>query len=317
MRGLLILILLGGLLYSGYWVVTVRTLEEATEARLVAARAEGWRIEIDEMETSGFPSRFDTFVEGVEVATPDGRFYWQAPFFQVFALAYRPTEVIAAFPTEQQICVGNLCVDVVSERMRASATVADLDGRIEAATVEGEAIEVGREGETLLAADSLLGALREVADRENAQDGYLRLGGTTVSPGLVGPGLPEVPADVVVDARLGLTGPLGPVPVEVDWIELRLLELRWGELQLSAGGELTVLPDGTPEGLLMLRSPDVDAWLEALGAAGLVADQGLGLARGMLAAMTGPDGVTELPLSFARGGMQLGPIPLGPAPLLR
>jgi len=91
-------------LYAGYWVVGSRTVEGQAVSGLDALQSDGWTVAYSDVNTRGFPSRFDTTVTDLDLTAPDGTRY-QAPFVQALALSYRPNEVIAAFPDEQTLTI--------------------------------------------------------------------------------------------------------------------------------------------------------------------------------------------------------------------
>jgi hypothetical protein len=83
--------------------------------------AQGWVADYDTIETRGFPSRFDTTINTLELADPRTGWAWSAPFFQVFALSYKPNHIIAVWPNEQTIATPLARANITAEDMRASA----------------------------------------------------------------------------------------------------------------------------------------------------------------------------------------------------
>jgi hypothetical protein len=95
--------------------------------------------------------------------------------------------------------------------------------------------------------------------------------------------------------------------------------LNWGSLHLSANGKVDRAPDGFAEGQIDFRIKDWQQILALLVALGLVLpEMGETISRGLaVLAETGADPeVLELPLIFSEGRMNLGPLPLGAAPIL-
>ena len=82
MRPLLILVAILAALYGGYWLVGERQIEARAAQALDDLRAEGWQVDYASLDTSGFPSRFDTTLTDLRIADPSGQVTWSAPFVQ-------------------------------------------------------------------------------------------------------------------------------------------------------------------------------------------------------------------------------------------
>ena len=102
-------------------------------------------------------------------------------------------------------------------------------------------------------------------------------------------------------------------------LALREASLAWGELALSAEGSVEIGADGVPRGRIDLRVEDWRRLLGLLRATGVVGERLAPLterAMEVLAELSPDPDVIEAPLSFQKGFVSLGPIPLGPAPRL-
>ena len=103
-------------------------------------------------------------------------------------------------------------------------------------------------------------------------------------------------------------------------IELKLAEARWGRLELQAAGEVTVDAAGIPTGEITVKARNwrdilrlaVDSGALPQGFAGTLED---GLA--LVSQMAGNPKTLDIPLGLRDGRVLLGPVPLGPAPVLR
>lgn len=113
---------------------------------------------------------------------------------------------------------------------------------------------------------------------------------------------------------------LGGPPVQPREIVVESADLRWGTLGLSVQGALQMDAIGVPEGALTI---DVRNWRQLLN---MVRDAGtvppnllnaVEKALGVMAMLGGGGGKLTLQLNFKDGIMALGPLPLGPAPLIR
>ena len=133
--------------------------------------------------------------------------------------------------------------------------------------------------------------------------------------------MPEAVERVQLDADLGFDAPWDRRALEdraprLTGITLREASLLWGDLALRAEGAVAIGPDGIPQGRIEMR---VENWRRLLGllrAAGVVGEDAALLTERAMEVLAGlsPDAdVLAAPLSFQRGFMSLGPIPLGPA----
>ena len=333
MRWLLTLALAAAVLWSAYWYVASTGVRSGFEAWLEDRRAEGWVAEATDVSVAGFPNRIDTGFTSLTLADPETGLAWEAPYFQILALSYRPNHVIAVWPSEQRLATPFDKYDVTSEDMRASLVLepsTDLALSRLTFTARGLGIALQATGERNTLSDLTLAAERVAAD--DAPSYRLGLKGDGVAPSLpwrakLDPGgsLPDSLDALNADITVTFDAPWDRLAIErarpqPRRIKVRLAEARWGQLELQLAGELTVNAAGLPEGQLTVKARN---WREILqlgvkaGALpeGLAASLEDGL--GLLAQLAGNPKTLDVPLDFARGRVFLGPIPLGPAPVLR
>lgn len=79
MRRLVWLLVLAALIWSGYWAAGWYGLEQGGAHWLELRRAEGWQAEVSEITTTGFPTRFVTQVDGLDLVDPETGLGWEAP----------------------------------------------------------------------------------------------------------------------------------------------------------------------------------------------------------------------------------------------
>ena len=320
MKLLLSIVLAVAALYAGFWVVASRGLDRGLQAGIAAAEAQGWRIETGSLTTGGFPSRFDVTARDLTVTAPDGGLVWQAPWVETAALSYRPNKVIAVFPPSQTLDIDGQRVTVESDGLRASVAVAPnttLD--LQTLTAEAQTLSLAFHTAAGLTAGRSLLAVRSLAPQTDTYETYISLNDMVPQSAL--PGLPAGAARLVADATLVLDAPLNrrailPGRPQVTAVTLNKLDLTWGDLRLTGRGTLDVDAQGMPTGQLDLTAQGWEAVVDLLAATGVIAPQSVQTIR-TLGGLMVRDGVLTLPLTFADGGMALGPIPLGAAPLIR
>ncbi|MFZ3580908.1 DUF2125 domain-containing protein [Loktanella sp. DJP18] len=320
MKLLLTVVLVVAALYAGYWVLASRGLDGGLRNGIAAAEAQGWRIETESLTTGGFPSRFDVTARELSVTSPDGTFVWQTPWVETAALSYRPNKVIAVFAPSQTVTVGPQIIAVNADGLRASFAVAATTALgFDTMTAEAQGLTVTTAAGTGLSAGKSLLALRALDPQPNTYEGFLSLDDLVTVAGL--PGLPAGAARLTTDATMVLDRPLDrhammPARPLIQELTLNSLDLTWGDLRLTGSGALTVDAAGLPTGQIALKAKGWDTVVDLLAATGAIAPQSVQTIRTM-AGLLSADDTLSLPLTFANGGMALGPIPLGSAPVIR
>lgn len=143
--------------YGGYWFVG-KANREADVARLqTELESRGLEVRYSGLSTRGFPSRFDTRVEDLELRGDWTE--WYLPEAEIAALSYRPNELIATLPDALTVTWAGQDFAVTSDRVRAQVTLGgdDLPSMV---TIEGTNLQI----ENLGRADAVLAALRDRGD---------------------------------------------------------------------------------------------------------------------------------------------------------
>ncbi|MFN3207763.1 MAG: DUF2125 domain-containing protein [Roseovarius sp.] len=329
---MLILIVVAALGWSIYWAAGSAGATTAFENWFEGRRAEGWVADYSDLTTRGFPNRFDTTFTDVALADPDTGLAWDAPFFQIFALSYKPNHVIAVWPNDQLIATPQTKYDVASTDMRASLVTRAAPGLpLERLTLTTEGLSV--QPETTVQ-PTVVDRIVLAAERSTASENSYRFGldADGFSPALdwrvkVDPGdtLPEALETLSVDMTVEFDKPWDLSAIEdarpqPRHIDLKLAEARWGRLELQAAGEVTVDGSGVPTGEITIKARNwrdilrlaVDSNSLPRGLAGPLED-GLTL----VSQMAGNPQTLDIPLGLRDGRVLLGPVPLGPAPVLR
>ncbi|SFR56315.1 hypothetical protein SAMN04488005_2915 [Yoonia tamlensis] len=327
MRRLTFFVLFLAALYSGYWFVGARAVAHGAQVAIAQARAEGWDLTYSDMNTLGFPSRFDTTLSDISIAPRGADWQWAAPFLQVFALSYQPNRVIAAFADDQTLRIGGQTLQITAEGLRASAGVAANTAlSFDDAAVAVGGVAVASDFGWQLGLDRALVALRAAPAAENRYDAYFDADRITlpmpvaqqIDPtGVLG----AVLTRAVFDSALTFDRPLdrhavdgrGPAP-KATRFTLRNLTLIWGPVEIRAQGAFDIDPLGNPDGRITFRSDQWREIIDLMVAAGAI-DAGLAPTYVTFAnALAVDGGAPEFPLQFRDGRMSLGPLPIGPAP---
>lgn len=328
MRWLIRLVILFAVVYGGYWFIGRNTLNDRIAAALDQAGAQG--VSVGTWGVRGFPNRFDTTFEDVEITTPNG-LTWSAPWLQVFALAYRPNEVIAVWPDEQSFDMGGETLTLLTSGMRASARVranADLVFAKAELDMHAPRLRLERDG-TELSMSRLFAAARARPDTERDYDVYLDAQSITLPDWMRMALDPEgTQPSLIRDLRFDGTATLSRVldrhlaegdPVLLEALNIRELGLVWGEISISVIGQVSAGADGRAEGSLTISAANWERALDMARAAGLIGEgfeeTYANMARQMDETPHLPETLT-LTLTLSDGRARLGPLPIGPAPRL-
>lgn len=329
---LVTLLVVAALAWGLYWFVGAMALERATTAWLDARRAEGWVAEAA-VETRGFPNRFDTTFSGLELADPGTRVGWSAPVFQMLALSYKPNHLIMIWPGAQRVSTPEQAITVDADRLRGSVIVdPDPLTPLRSATVElAEARVSSNEGWTAtVAAGQVSMRVKPGATEPATYDLYLDLGELAPDAAFIArlsgkDRLPDTIASIRIGAVVSYDKPWDRTAVDdarpqPRKVLLETLTARWGGLDLRATGALDIGPDGAPLGTIEVSARNWRDMIEIARALGVLEERHVGtVTNGMelFSALSGNPERLEVPVSFRDGQTFIGPVGVGPAPIIR
>lgn len=329
MRKLLVLLLLGTGLWWGYWFAGSSAVRNGVEQAFAEARAQGLTAERSGLTVAGFPNRFDLTVEGINYADATAGIGWQAPFAQVFAMTWKPWHIIAVLPPEQVVTLPGETVTLASEGLRASLRARPAtDLPLAMAIVESGSFLARSSAGWTTGADRAVLSLGAAGGGANDYDLSLDIAGLAPDPGLLAQLVPDgsLPATlqtIRLRATLTLTAPLdrhaGQTRPRLMALNLIDTLIGWGALSATASGQIAPDDKGLAAGRIEITVTNWRRIIPVLVASGAVRPELAQTVETMLASLaqqTGDPEVLNLPLVLENGWMALGPVPLGPAPLL-
>lgn len=299
-------------------------------------RADGWVANASDISVGGFPLRFTTLFEDVELADPGTGLAWSVASLEFQQDVFRLDRIAARWPATQTIASPFERLTVASPNAEDLHLTAMLDVQptnrfaLDAMTAETGALHVtSSEGwETRWQEGTLNVARVEGAD---ATYDVAALAAAMVPPqawrarldpaGL----LPETIQFAEVRATATFDAPWDMDAIErarpqVTELDIDDVSMAWGDMLFRATGTLDVTPGGIPEGELSVRAENWAAMVDLANNAGLMPDRIRATAEAMLqvlAGMTGRPENIDATLTFSNGRMFVGPLPIGPAPSLR
>lgn len=333
MRKLIYIIILAVLAWGGYWFVGATALESGLGAWFEQRRAEGWQADYTSLKTRGFPNRFDTTIQGLDLADTTSGLAWSAPFFQVFALSYQPGHIVAIWPQQQTIATPEQTLTIAADNMRASVVfneTTDLNLNRTSFVLEGLSLQSTQGWNSQLQSGQL--AMRQLAETAPATAAYqvdFHATGLTPASEFIRKFrnidfLTDTIQGVDIDANISFDAPWDRFSIErarpqITHIDLELLRANWGQLDLRLAGSLQVDASGVPTGQITVKAKNWREMVALAHQAGLIPDAilpSLESSLSFLATLSGDKNTLDTPLTFRNGYVAFGPIPLGPAPNL-
>lgn len=333
MRKLFFAVIVAFLAWSGYWYVGATAQKAAIEGWLEQQRADGWVADAAEIDVAGYPNRFDTTIEDLQLADPSSGWAWSAPWFQILTLSYTPNHVVAVWPPTQNFAGPGQRLTLNSERIRGSVrfapntslalrqTIIELD-RLSLASTEG--------WRAALAEGQL--SIRRAPEGTAPDYGYdvdlsasmLRLP-EPVKRKLDPAGL--LPAAVArLDLRMAPVfdapwdrAAIEPGPPRLETLDIRNASFKWGTIGMTVAGRLDADAEGYATGRLDVTAQNWREMVEmGVNAGVLSSDLASALRSGlaMIGNATGQGDALDVTLRFEDGLIKIGPVPVGQAPRL-
>jgi hypothetical protein len=329
MRKLLALLIVLTALWSGYWFVGSSVIRNAANDWFAAQAAQGVTAENASLAVAGFPNRFDLTANDIRFADPSSGVGWQAPFAQVFAMTWKPWHIIAALPPTQVVTLPDQEITVTSEGLRASVRARpSTDLPLAMAVVESGPISAMSSQGWSGGAQKAVISLGANPDQPAVYDLAADIADLAPDPALLKAlapdgSLPASISEIRLRAKATLTAPLdrhaGESSPRLAGLDLSDVLVTWGEVSLTASGSLVPDDQGYAAGRIAFTVTNWRKVMPLLVASGTVRPQLAQTVETMLdglARQTGDAEVLKVPLVLEKGWMSLGPLPLGPAPVL-
>lgn len=330
MRKLIALALIAATLYGGYWFIGRAQVETRLTQALEDMNAGDYALSYDTLGTRGFPSRFDTTITELEFSDPTTATTWRAPLFQIFALSYRPNEVIAVFPTEQTLSVGDETFTLFTNDMRASGKVRpNATLAFQTATIDMDTPRIRTADGAELAMARILAAMQLTPDTAQTYDVFLEARSIVLPEDIrrfIDPQNLQPPiiqslrfdSDVDLSAPIELNG--STTAPMIEQISITEFALTWGEMSVSAIGDVTPDATGLLNGSITLSARNWQQALDLAVSMGAVKDDRRFLvteiANNMDETPHIPD-ILTITMSITDSNMMLGGFPLGAVPPLQ
>lgn len=330
MKKLIWLLLVAVAIYSGYWMVGAKGTETAISAWMSARAQEGWQAEASEVDTHGYPLRFDTDIRDLSLADPRTGVAFSTERLALLSKSHAPTRFTARLAETAVLASPYQRIDIGNEVAEADLFVSPgpnltldhaairLDGLTLSSTLDW--------GVTLESSE--LASQRRDAD-PLTHDITFRANGITPTGGLI----ERLDPDGLLSDRLEVANMDVSATFDRDWdihalegprpqlthIDIESVSITWGALSLQTAGSFDVDAKGYPDGEIAIKAVNWREMIElAVGAGAIPQDlRKLALRSGeMLAGLSGRKDTIDATLTLKNGMITMGFIPLGPAPRL-
>jgi len=330
MRRLIRVLIFVAIAWSAYWFIAGYGLRTALTAWFDKQQELGWQADFSDVETAGYPSHHMTRLLNSALADPVNGTAWSADWIEFQSPAIWPGRQVLRFAdTPQRLSYFDQTATIQADALQAELQLQPGVALVlEKMALTSGAWSVTEDGEAQAGGDTL-GMIMEQTAVPEAYAISARIDGFTPGDDLrnlmrSATTLPQAFETLELDMTATFDKPWDrsaleqgrPQPVAID---LRLAEMKWGELRLFAAGELDVDDQGIPTGEVAIKAENWRDMIAMANAAGALPDQAVDpVTRGLnfLAGLGGNPNALDLQLNFRDGFVALGPLPLGPAPRL-
>jgi hypothetical protein len=316
--------------WAGYWFIGSSAQQNAVKNWLDSQAQSGWVANYSEVAVKGFPNRFDTKVSALEIADPNYGWAISLPEFNIMQLSYQPNHVIVQFPQTGRIATPFGTVDVASDNIKASVVFeANTDLAINRSTITLKDIRMtSSKGWETKIKDAVLASKQsdktpfghDIAFDANEFTPSIALKEQLDPSGA----LPSQFDTLSLRTSLHFDAPWDLPAIEGDkpiltHIDLDDFDAAWGQLNLQAKGAVDVDRLGYPTGKVSLRAKNWREMLNVAVASGAITKDLKSTIEGglrLIAGLSGNKNTLDVNLSFKNKLTFIGPIPVGPAPIL-
>ncbi|MDA7965748.1 DUF2125 domain-containing protein [Ruegeria sp.] len=330
MRRLIRVFIFAALAWSAYWFIAGYGLRSAITGWFDQQQDRGWQADFSGVETAGYPAHHMTRLVNPALADPVNGTAWSADWIEFQSPAIWPGRQVLRFAdTPQRLSYFDQTLTIQGDALQAELHLQPgVALTLEKMALTAGAWSIADERKPIAGGDTLALVMEQTAD-PNAYVIAARADGFTPGDDLrdlmrSATSLPQAFETLEMDMVASFDKPWDrsaleqgrPQPVAID---LRLAEVKWGELRLFAAGELDVDAQGIPTGEIAIKAENWRDMIAMANAAGALPDQAVDpvtRALNFLAGLGGNPNALDLQLNFRDGFVALGPLPLGPAPRL-
>lgn len=316
------------LLWSLYWLAAAYGVRSGIAGWFAHQSETGWQADYADLDFRGFPLRFETQLVQPALADPATGVAWQADALTLASPAWWPGDLTLTFPdTPQHLSYLDQTVVLTAQAAQAELKLAP-GPRLELQNLSllSGPWTLQQEQGSLLGASGLRVSATQL---EYPLQYHFIVSADQFRPGDITRAAMHLPDSwpvvfdaLELDATVTFDRPWDRDALETArpqprQITLKLIEIKWGDLQLFATGQVTVDASGVPTGAITIKA---DNWRDMLALAEQSGTLAPGVRRttenvlGMLAGLSGNANALDIELDLRDGIIALGPIQIGEAP---
>lgn len=311
---------LAAVAYSLYWFHGAGQARNHVQSWADARRAQGWKVQWQDLEVSGFPLRLTITVTQPELTTPSG-LSWHTGQIRVWSNPLWPDSAHLSTQGRQDIRWRDRDLTVEVEALTATMAPGTMDAHVHTL----------RHASGFEAADLALStAALPPRPTATGHPASWRFALSSRDIALPGPELqgfaPHVALAEISGRVMGDVPEAPPMAAIAGWskqggvLELDHLAVDWPPLGLEGDGTAALDPHGQPLVALSTRIHGFDAAMDQLASNGLVEPATGRTLKTILGLMSKPDHrgrpAIPAPLSIQDGQLYLGPTRLAPVPAI-
>jgi hypothetical protein len=314
--------------WSLYWLGAGYALRAGINGWFEGRSAQNWQAEFSDIQTRGFPLRHVTTLTSPALADPLSGAAWHGDWISFGSPAIWPGQQTLQFAdTPHYLSYFDQTIVVQAKDLMAELHLkAGLALEIKRLTLTAGPWDIKDDEGQLLAAQSLELAMIQ---QEQTETYKIDVNGAGFAPGSnirallqSSDAMPSEFETLQLDMTVQFDRVWDRIALEQQRpqprrIDLKLAEIKWGELRLFATGALTVDAHGIPTGDIAIKAENWRGMLQMAQASGAIPEQILAPAEsvlGLLAGLGGNPKSLDVKLTFKNGSVAIGPLPIGPAP---
>lgn len=322
---------LGAALWLIYWGVAAWGLRSGLNHWFDEQRRQGWQAEYNALTTAGFPLRHITRLAHPVLADPGTGAAWRADWAELDSPALWPgAQTLRFAETPQRLSYFDKTLTLMARNMQAKLQLAPgLALQLERLALSGQDWQIRTTTDPVLEAVTLNLVMQQQPLANHRYTLTAKAVGFAPGAGYrrllaASDQLPQSFETLNLLAEVTFDTPWDRRAIELRrpqprQIALTLAEAKWGDLSIRSTGDLTVDEAGRLSGSLALQAQNWRSVLDMAERSSLLPPSLRSGLEQVLAVFSGRAGQPEkldIALTFSKGQMWVGPLPLGPAPRL-
>jgi hypothetical protein len=308
--------------YTAYWYSAAEEVRDGISRWSAERRAAGWKVDLGEVDITGFPLRIEIFLQTPRLDGPKGHWRWTAPNIHAFSAPWSPGKVSVFAPGIHVYT--NRKGDFWAELGTAEAQIVIVPSGLDQTVIRLSSVDIRPPDGVRVQAQTLIARIQNgvaidpsVKPPETGWGIAVDARGMTLpvrwNPAL-GPKMERLSLDTVltgrVERRATVADALAQWRASGGVVEVKALAVDWQALALRAEGTFALDEGLQPEGAMTADIRGIDQTTDQLIAAGIIDARTAFAAKVANRALSFRGGSVKLPLSIQKQRLYMGPVPI-------